>query len=62
MAKTSKRPKKFPKSVFVKWEDDSNDTYLLVVDDHTDKIEDGEAVAIYELREVKTKRVTHELK
>jgi hypothetical protein len=47
----------------VKRETDRNDpdaSYLLA-DETTEAMEDGDAVAIYDFREVKTKRVTHTL-
>lgn len=55
---------KFPKVIYVRRvEVDDGAPYLEV--DHgapeNGDAEDGESVGIYELREVKTKRVTHEL-
>lgn len=51
----------FPKHIFVTVEGDgADDTFLSATATH-DVVGDGQKVAIYELREVKTKRVTHEL-
>lgn len=51
---------KFPKTIMVRRITDSGDPFLTVDEDGTEA-EDGETVAIYELREIKTKRVTHGL-
>lgn len=52
---------KFPKQIYVKREEDTDGSSYLLADETPDTIEDGEKVAIYELREVQTKRVTHTL-
>lgn len=57
----AKNPK-LPKTVYVKFEKENNggDTFL-VADETPDSFEDGETVGVYELKETKTKRVSHEL-
>jgi hypothetical protein len=54
------KPQKFPKTIYVKREQDQNSSYFLA-DESPDSVEHGERVGIYELQEVKTKRVDHSL-
>ena len=56
-----KHPLLLPAVVFVKWETDGDDPYLALYES-VDGPENGDRVGIYELRETKTKHVTHELK
>jgi len=51
--------KKFPKQIFVLWGGD--DEPYLDANKTPNGIEDGERVAIYQLVEVKTQKVTQEL-
>ena len=56
-------PPKFPNRIFVHYEQPNLGPAYLEIDRgaNADDTEDGEQVAVYELREVKVKRVTHEL-
>jgi hypothetical protein len=50
----------FPKTLHVYQEQDTNsDEAYLMTSETGEEIEDGAPVAVYELREIKTKRVTH---
>jgi len=51
-----------PKTIYVTWGDfeDGSEPYL-VAELETDPVEDGAAVGIYELRQVRRKVVKHEL-
>lgn len=51
----------FPKTMFIRREDDDNDGPYFIADEDGSAAEDGDAVAIYELREVRRKRVAHSL-
>ena len=62
MRKKIKSPTKMPKTIYVTWGDfeDGSEPYL-VAELETDPVEDGAAVGIYELRQVRRKVVKHEL-
>lgn len=63
MARTRKKAaEKFPATIYVNREQDTNsdDSYLLASED-TSMVDDGQPVAVYELREIRTKRVAHSL-
>jgi hypothetical protein len=58
---TKKNAPRFPKQIHVfAADDDGRSEPYLVIDDGTDS-RDGQRVAVYELKDVKTKRVTHSL-
>lgn len=59
----TRKSKALPKRIYVKLETDQNspDTYLLA-DESMDGMEHGDTVGVYELKETRTKHVTHELK
>lgn len=60
--KTLKTPKGMPKTIYVTWDDtDVGGERYLIADTDTDGINDGDAVGIYELRQVRRKVVKHEL-
>lgn len=50
-----------PKRIYVKLETDTDEPYL-IADESADSMENGERVGVYELVEMKTMRVTRELK
>jgi hypothetical protein len=51
----------FPKKVFVTVQNEGTDDQYLAVEETPDTAEDGQSVAVYELRDIRTKRVTHQL-
>jgi hypothetical protein len=51
----------FPKRIFVRWEPDENKPSFMVVEIKNPGGDDGEKVAIYEFKEIKTKRVRETL-
>jgi len=51
---------KFPKQIYVRWEPCADDSPYMVASKSPDG-EDGEKVAIYTLKEVKTQRVRESL-
>lgn len=53
--------KKFPKQIYVRWKEPKDDDAFLVAAETLEDGEDGEKVAIYILKEVKTKRVVDSL-
>ena len=53
---------KFPKQIFVTWDESESDAPCLIAWEDTKGPEGGQKVAIYELKEIKTKVVTHGLK
>jgi hypothetical protein len=55
------KAKKLPKTIYVKWAGEEDGAYL-EADTTPDSSEHGDQVGVYELRETKTKRITHELK
>lgn len=61
---TQVKAKTFPKRLYVHFEKDDNDDGggFFSADETIQSKDDGDAVAIYELREVKTMKVTQELK
>ncbi len=52
--------KKFPGTIYVVWDGELEEEYLVANEDPVG-IGDGEKVGVYELQEVKTKKVTDEL-
>ncbi len=57
----AKKPKSFPKTVYVRWEDEGSGEDFLVAYATTDAAQDGQYVAIYTLKEVKQLRETRTL-
>jgi hypothetical protein len=55
---------RFPKEVYVTWEDDPNDDDggYLSVDTTPDGAEHGASVGVYALREIRKMKITRELK
>ncbi len=54
--------KTFPKKIFVNWEKSTNNEQWLALETNIESIDEGTGtVAIYELKEVKTLKVTREL-
>lgn len=51
--------KQFPKQLFAAWNDDGDGFYE--TDESSEGFEDSAVVGVYEFKEVRTKRVTHEL-
>ena len=53
---------KFPRSIFVRWEQYENDPHpFMIVEAERPGGDDGEKVAIYQLKEIKQKKITEEL-
>jgi hypothetical protein len=55
-----KKPK-FPKQLFVRVEPTQDEGEFYIAEPDPDGADDGDHVAVYELRLVKRKRITHEL-
>ena len=53
-----------PKVIYAKMETDANDSneHYLNADESIDSMDDGDVVGIYQLVEIKTKHVSHDLK
>jgi hypothetical protein len=58
--KLTKNPP-LPQEIVVRWAGDGGEDPFLVAETTNEGAEDGEVVAIYELRETRIKRVTHTL-
>ena len=52
---------KFPKLIYVRWEETGGDEEPFMCAATTPEAEDGEKVAIYTLKEIKTKKVVESL-
>jgi hypothetical protein len=52
---------KFPKTIYITQEKSEGLDPYLVADATTDSVENRSKVGVYELREIKTKRVDHRL-
>jgi len=51
-----------PKTIYVTWDDcNGEDETYLVADESIEPVEDGQAVGVYELRQVRRKIIKHEL-
>ena len=55
-----RKGKTLPKQIYVRWENESDEPYL-GASETPDGIEDGVKVGVYQLCEVKTKKITEEL-
>jgi hypothetical protein len=49
--------KEFPKTIYVNWEGEKDERFLLA-NERMENIESDKKVGIYELKEIKTKKVT----
>lgn len=56
-----KKTTPLPPAIYVRWDGDYPDMFLNA-DTSADAADDGDVVGVYELRETKTKHITHELK
>jgi hypothetical protein len=52
---------KFPREIYVRREEDTDGSFFLLADEGIDAADDGEAIAVYELKEVQRKSVEHRL-